>query len=213
MAPTRVNGSRQRRRPSDTAAGLGPSGDLGGSAPSALSEVRGDPAGVPRRHVRAWGRGHMGTLAVTEGSRGPSAWLRRGAMGGTTRLPAWWAPNAPDLEAGMRQEAASRAALSSSGRLGQSGAPRPLGAPLCGPSERPGGRCARPSRGPVAGPRALCERLWGSAPNPATGASPRGSHGGAARATPLRSGRTTPRLGNGGATGTGGGERRGMPPP
>jgi len=79
-------------------------------------------------------------------------------MGGNTRASAWWAPNAPDLEAGMRHEAASRAALSSSGRLGRSGAPRPLGAPLCGPSARPGGRSPRPSRDPAARPRALCYR-------------------------------------------------------
>ena len=156
-------------------------------------------------------RGPWRASAVTQGSSGPSAWLRRGAMGGTTRASAWWAPNAPDLEAGMRQEAASRDALSSSGRLGRSGAPRPLGAPLCGPSttrqplpvlrrgamggttrasawwapnapdlhastsgrsgaprplgaplcgpsERPGGRSARPSRDPAARPKGRMRR-------------------------------------------------------
>ena len=32
-------------------------------------------------------------------TRQPLPILRRGAMGGTTRSPAWWAPNAPDLHA------------------------------------------------------------------------------------------------------------------
>ncbi len=41
-------------------------------------------------------------------------------MGGTTRLPAWWAPNAPGPHAPTS---------------GRSGAPRPLGAPLCGPPQ------------------------------------------------------------------------------
>ena len=76
-------------------------------------------------------------------TRQPLPVLRRGAMGGTTRASAWWAPNAPDLEA------------STSGR---SGAPRPLGAPLCGPSARPGGRSARPSRDPAARPKGRMRR-------------------------------------------------------
>ncbi len=124
--------------------------------------------------IRLVAEGRHGGIGGNLGLQRPMGLVAEGRHGGNHAGCAWWAPNAPDLEAGMRQEAASRAALWSSGRLGRSGAPRPLGAPLCGPSERPSGRSARPSRDPAARPRALCCRQF----------SPRGSRsttGGASR--------------------------------